>query len=275
MGRGTSERNRFNVGVISEWHLKGEEFALFLSFLKPGDLIEFQRDGYCHWAVFIGDHALTECLDDGNEDFVTVLPCIVHRANPTDNPENLGGISGSFRSLNKGAHGIGDVVVEPLRDVWGRSKARVNNSMDNMAEPFYSSQIVERVLGVVHGEDRQAYTAYNVVTNNCEHFATWARNGWSISGQVSRKSEQLVKLGGYLVAGVALLPRPLSILGGLCVAGMGLINELRREEDDSGTGSRGDTDNGRATQDFLQITDRSSSPQLQRRSFDSDFEILD
>ena len=30
----------------------------------------------------------------------------------------------------------------------------------------------------------QAYTAYNVVTNNCEHFAHWCRHGWSISCQV-------------------------------------------------------------------------------------------
>lgn len=28
--------------------------AFFLSLLKPGDLVEFQRDGYQHWAVFIG-----------------------------------------------------------------------------------------------------------------------------------------------------------------------------------------------------------------------------
>ena len=43
---------------------------------------------------------------------------LVYRANPTDNPNNLNGFFGSSRSVAKGAYGIGDVVVEPLRDVW-------------------------------------------------------------------------------------------------------------------------------------------------------------
>jgi hypothetical protein len=106
------------------------------------------------------------------------------RANPTDNPDNLSGFSASSRSLAKGAHGIGDVVLEPLQDVWRDDPARINNSMDNGTESLPGQRVVERALEVVHGEDRQAYTPYNVVTNNCEHFAHWCRNGWSISSQV-------------------------------------------------------------------------------------------
>ena len=29
--------------------------AFFLSLLRPGDLVEFERDGYQHWAVYIGN----------------------------------------------------------------------------------------------------------------------------------------------------------------------------------------------------------------------------
>ena len=65
--------------------------------------------------------------------------------------------------------------------------------------------VVERALCVVHGEDRQSYTPYNVLTNNCEHFASWCRNGWSVSGQVARRTGQVMKLG--MVAGAAVLPR--------------------------------------------------------------------
>ena len=65
--------------------------------------------------------------------------------------------------------------------------------------------VVERALCVVHGEDRQSYTPYNVVTNNCEHFASWCRSGFSISSQVAKRTEQLFKLG--MVAGAAILPR--------------------------------------------------------------------
>jgi hypothetical protein len=45
-----------------------------------------------------------------------------------------------FRSLSKGAYGIGDVVLEPLRDVWGNSRVRINNSLDNKSRPFPRDQ---------------------------------------------------------------------------------------------------------------------------------------
>lgn len=213
-----------NVGIISEWQSRGEDTAFFLSLLRPGDLVEFERDGYQHWAVFIGEHAMAEGTEE--EDFVTVLPCVVHRANPTDNPDNLSGFFGSSRSVAKGAYGIGDVVVEPLKDVWKESRARINNSMDNATEPFPGQKVVERALGVVHGEEAQAFTAYNVMTNNCEHFAHWCRHGLGISCQVARKTEQFMKLG--LVATAAILPRPIAMLGAAVVAGLQMLTEVRR-----------------------------------------------
>merc|ERR1719431_1511180 len=157
---------------------------------------------------------------------VPVLPCIVHRANPTDNPDNMNGMFSASKSLQKGVYGIGEVVVEGLRDVWKESSARINNSMDTSVTPFPSTQVVQRALCVVHGEDRQSFTPYNVVTNNCEHFASWCRSGWSISGQVARRTSQVMKLG--MVAGAAILPRPLAVMGGLCLAGLQMMNEVRR-----------------------------------------------
>jgi hypothetical protein len=32
------------------------------------------------------------------------------------------------------------------------------------------------------------------VTNNCEHFASWARNGWALSAQVLAVSDTLLKV---------------------------------------------------------------------------------
>ena len=40
-----------------------------------------------------------------------------------------------------------------------------------------------------------------------------ARSGWNISCQVARRGEQVLKLA--VVAGAAILPRPLSVLGEL------------------------------------------------------------
>jgi len=224
MGRGGSDSSKYNVGVISEWFYRGTDYSVFLSILKPGDLVEFERQGYQHWAVYIGDHALAEGTE--SEDQVTVQPCIVHRANPTDNPENLNGLFSASRSLSKGSHGIGDVVVEPLLDVWRESGARINNSLDNTMEPYPSEQVVLRALSVVHGEDCQAYTQYNVLTNNCEHFVSWCRNGWSLSCQVAKKAGQLAKLG--LLVGAAAMPRPLALLAAAAAAGAQILSEVRR-----------------------------------------------
>ena len=71
--------------------------------------------------------------------------------------------------------------------------------------------MVQRALAVAHGEALESYSAYNVLSNNCEHFASWARCGWSISCQVARRGEQVLKLA--MLAGAAVLPRPLSVLG--------------------------------------------------------------
>ena len=40
--------------------------------------------------------------------------------------------------MSKGVHGIGAVVVESLRDVWGGSKVRINNGLDTSVHPFSS-----------------------------------------------------------------------------------------------------------------------------------------
>ena len=71
--------------------------------------------------------------------------------------------------------------------------------------------VVQRALAVAHGEMVESYSAYNVFSNNCEHFASWARCGWSVSCQVARRGEQVLKLA--MLAGAAVLPRPLTVLG--------------------------------------------------------------
>ena len=51
---------RHNVGLISEWHELGSDYNVLMTLAKPGDLLEFKREGYEHWAVFIGDHVFQE-----------------------------------------------------------------------------------------------------------------------------------------------------------------------------------------------------------------------
>jgi len=211
----------FNEGIISEWHNLTTDYGSLKKLARVGDRLELQREGYCHWAIFVGDQFVEL------EDQVLIVPCIIHRANPTDNPNNFGGgISSSSRSIRKGVYGIGDVCLEPLRDVWGISRLRINNSLDNSSPPFPSATVVERVMGVLNGEGRQALTAYNVVTNNCEHFVSWARNGWALSHQVKNITEKCLSV--CIVAVGVLLPRPLAVMGGICLTGVQVARELRR-----------------------------------------------
>jgi len=219
------EGRRHNVGIISEWFEKDQDYTAFMEIVKPGDLLEFQREGYCHWVVFIGDYALA-CQND--QDLYQIVPCIVHRANPTDS-ESIQNIFSSSKSLSKGVHGIGAVVIEPLIDVWSRSKVRINNGLDNTLQPYASETIVKRALSVANGENSLSFTAYNVVSNNCEHFASWCRSGWNISCQVAKRGEQVLKMA--MMAGATLMPRPLAALGGLAVAGLHLVGQMRRASD--------------------------------------------
>jgi len=219
-GGDRTEEAVHNEGIISEWHTLNCDYASFLKLVRIGDRLEMKRDGYCHWAIFVGEQFIQV------EEELLVLPCIAHRANPTDNPNNFNGTFSSSRSISKGAYGIGDVCLEPLRDVWGRSLLRINNSLDNSNSPFPSRTVVERVMNVVTGGDRQAFTPYNVVTNNCEHFASWARNGWALSHQVKTATKQIATL-SVLAAG-ALLPRPLAVVSTLCVTGYQVLSEYRR-----------------------------------------------
>ncbi len=46
----------------------------------------------------------------------------------------------TFRMSSKGAYGIGDVCLEPLRDVWSNSQVRINNKLDHSFDPLPSKQ---------------------------------------------------------------------------------------------------------------------------------------
>lgn len=167
------EGRRYNVGLVSEWYDCGVDSHSFLALLKPGDLVEFKREAYCHWAVYIGDHTLPSLNTAGDDEDFLVLPCVVHRANPTDS-ENIQAMFSTSRSLAKGVHGIGAVVKEPLRDVWSRSEARINNGMDTTVTPFPSET----------GEYTE-YTEYRNVLNLltlqwCSEPWLWlTERGWS------------------------------------------------------------------------------------------------
>ncbi|XP_060933511.1 phospholipase A and acyltransferase 4-like [Limanda limanda] len=121
--------------------------------LKRGDLIEIDRhDGpYQHWAVYIGDDEVVHFVTEGGDS------------------------SGSFELLSSS----GEVKRENLSVVLRGDRYQINNSLDEKYEARDPSMIVKEACEMV-GRVLQ----YNVLSYNCEHFATEMRYGVAESWQL-------------------------------------------------------------------------------------------
>uniref|UniRef100_A0A3B3VRI3 LRAT domain-containing protein n=1 Tax=Poecilia latipinna TaxID=48699 RepID=A0A3B3VRI3_9TELE len=119
---------------------------------KPGDLIEIFRVGYKHWAIYIGSGF------------------VVH----------LGAVPPQMKLM-------GVVMKEKLEDVVGGDRWRINNYLDKKHKPQQIYTIVKQAVGFIGTR-----LPYNLVSSNCEHFATDLRYGKSTSLQVGgqRKTER-------------------------------------------------------------------------------------
>ncbi|XP_030252934.1 phospholipase A and acyltransferase 4-like [Sparus aurata] len=137
---------------------------------KPGDLIEIFRVGYQHWAVYIGDGL------------------VVHLVPPS---EVAGAGASSVMSV---AAQRAVVKKEKLSDVVGTDDWKVNNDLDEIYEPRRTDTIVKEALQLVGTEQ-----PYDIVTWNCEHFATKLRNRKAVCRQV-RKAVMIA--GGAAAGGI-------------------------------------------------------------------------
>ena len=233
-----------NLRLTSRWFSQDEAIR-FLELVRRGDLLEFHRGHYSHWAVYAGqvpmdNYGGVEDDDDifhvdhhGNE-IVPQTHAVIHRANPD---RGQGAFSASLTKAFS-ANG-GDIVLEPLSDIWHGAECRINNALDRKIPPFESEEeIVERAWAFLRGEGGREGTflrAYNVVDNNCEHFATWVRNGWAISEQVTRRIKQVASVGVVFAAGM--VARPLMLAAGLGMMGLSALQQARpvqqvREEEE-------------------------------------------
>ncbi|CAF3992512.1 unnamed protein product [Adineta steineri] len=128
----------------------------------PGDMIQFHRGGYEHWGIYIGNDKIIQVtvFDFGNA-FLNALASI-HRTIHT---------VGKHTAYAK-------ITEESFCEVLGdNGKARINNFKDN------EWRILPAVISVKRARDSLGKEGYNVLANNCEHFATWCRYGDRLSGQ--------------------------------------------------------------------------------------------
>lgn len=90
---------------------------------------------------------------------------------------------------------MGVVLKEKLEEVLGGDRWKINNYLDKTHKPNQIYAILKQATGFIG-----AHLPYNLVTNNCEHFATDLRYG-------KRRSLQVINAGaglGGTLAGLVL-----------------------------------------------------------------------
>ncbi|GAB6020864.1 hypothetical protein CHUAL_003514 [Chamberlinius hualienensis] len=172
-----------NYGRLSKWY-NADSMSAFYKVLKVGDLIEFDRGLYNHWAV---------CIKVNGS-----RTKVIHRTASASTPFAL------FASvdLQAGNGGIGQICESELVAVLGYDsdyKLRINNSLDNTYEPDEPDVIVKRAFKYLLNE--YLVGEFSVAGNNCEHFVTLCRYNVKRSTQV----DTAVKVARIAVTGIALI----------------------------------------------------------------------
>ncbi|KAH9500257.1 hypothetical protein Btru_073548, partial [Bulinus truncatus] len=119
--------------------------------LKEGDRVEIKRSVfYSHWGIYVGDGKIVHLVGVG-----------VNGLDQSVRPDVLFKISGKIFSKAK-------VCRDDFWDVVREHQANVNNC-DYLRCILPTDEIIKRANGSVGN------VGYNVIYNNCEHFATWCR----------------------------------------------------------------------------------------------------
>ena len=155
--------------------------------LQVGDLVEFDKIVYEHWAVYVGGNKIVHYKKVGKEveivceDIDTYLSgCFVLRA--------------------------------------GKKKMGFINRIVQESAHFSGQQVARRALGKV------GMKGYDLLFTNCEHFAKWCKYDVPMSEQWENKVEKTLVLGGAGVgAGVGgaigLVVGPVGVAAGAVVGG--------------------------------------------------------
>ncbi|CAF0735319.1 unnamed protein product [Adineta ricciae] len=165
-----------------------------LSKAKPGDMIEFIRGAYSHWAIYV---------DNG---------FVIHRWGDHDGIGKSVGFWGNFLTLSGTQFDKATILQSKVDDVLGLGgKARINNYRDGQWKPLETDVILDKARRALNKE------GYNLVYDNCEHFATECRYGQASSRQVQ------VAVGASAATGV--------VISGLALAVAYLFSRSPDKED--------------------------------------------
>uniref|UniRef100_T1IPG1 LRAT domain-containing protein n=1 Tax=Strigamia maritima TaxID=126957 RepID=T1IPG1_STRMM len=155
------------------------ELHLLYRQLQLGDLLEFKRRGFSHWAVYVG---IAEY--EGIEQH-----CVIHRSLPAESDVHsllsLVCLSSSPSKRKKKGDDFGSIQIDSIEVAFGildeNDVVVINNQLDEKWRPFPVEEIVERAKFLMYMAE-----PYNFATNNCEHFANRCRYGRNFSRQITK-----------------------------------------------------------------------------------------
>ena len=142
------------------------------SFMKPGDIIGVSRKGiYEHYAIYIGNGRVIHYCGRGNDFEGTVS---IHEAPLSEFMKE----SDSFFVVwfDKGRR----IKLQNRTTFVLGSWADIYDNTNDEYKLFSAEKTIERA------KSRIGETSYNIVANNCEHFAMWCKTGESVSTQVNK-----------------------------------------------------------------------------------------
>ncbi|KAH9508781.1 Phospholipase A and acyltransferase 3 [Bulinus truncatus] len=143
--------------------------------LRLGDRVQFKRKlFYSHWGIYIGNGKIIHLAGEENDGI-----------NGDVRPKHVFTICG--QSFDKAK-----VCIEDFWEVVGDDTAEINNCDDK-----WSSLNPEKI--VARAKEKLGRVGYNIIFDNCEHFANWCRYGRCKSDQVDNF------LTGAAVAGATVL----------------------------------------------------------------------
>ncbi|GAV90701.1 LRAT domain-containing protein [Cephalotus follicularis] len=157
--------------------------------LKPGDHIFAWRviRAYSHHGIYVGDgqviHFTTpqEALDEIAKEYPDSL---IVDENPKSKPcERCGYIVGGSPGI-----GVMKTCIEHFAKTYHLYQYNVS-WLEVLLRPRgtccpYKSKPLEDAVKTAYAKLKTGFGKYNLLTNNCEHFATFCRTGRKFSGQV-------------------------------------------------------------------------------------------
>lgn len=143
-------------------------------FLKAGDVIGVSRKGlYEHYAVYLGKGRVIHYSEEGNDLDGTIS---VHEADISE-----------FKKDSKSYfvvwfdNGIPYKIQSETTFLFKGSLDHYNGVDRRTKRKTFSAKET-----VARAKSRVGETEYNLITNNCEHFAMWCKTGVSESSQVKK-----------------------------------------------------------------------------------------